>query len=455
MTNESVPQDGKGLRDFSRKKPKDAFEFLISNLSTWSEIAKLEPFDSADIIEEFETSEAVLLLENLDIATNIKLFESLRPRAIIEISQEMNENLVQKIFEEMDAEDIVDVFERSDSDEAKDLLDILDKTTKKDINKRLAFPKDSVGRLMSEEVAKIESGLSVSKVLEQLKLLHRDISDFVYVYVVNTKNELIGVVSFREIVFADSDRLIEEVMIENPKFVNVFDDQEEAARLIKQYELLALPVIDKKIGLIGQITVNDALDVIQTEIAEDFSQSFGAGAEENIFTPIAKSIRLRFPWIFINMGLAFIVSFVISQFEEIITADALLAALMPVVALVGGNSGAQSLAIIIRGLAKNDISEARVFDVIGKQTLIGSLNGILIALLSFVILNVVGLPNYALSLSIAVFGNVLIGNLFGSAIPLILRKIGYDPALASNIFLTLITDIIGFAGFLAIALILI
>jgi magnesium transporter len=244
-------------------------------------------------------------------------------------------------------------------------------------------------------------------------------------------------------------------MIENPTSVNVFDDQEEAARLIKQYELLALPVVDKKMGLIGQITVNDALDVIQTELAEDFSQSFGAGAEENIFTPIFKSIRLRFPWIFINLGLAFIVSIVISQFEEVITTDALLAALMPVVALVGGNSGAQSLAIIIRGLARNDISEARVFEVIGKQTLIGSINGVLVALLSFVILYVFGLSNYALSLSIAVFGNVLIGNLFGSAIPLILRKIGYDPALASNIFLTLITDIIGFSGFLAIALILI
>jgi len=455
MTSELIPQDGKGLRDFSRKKPKEAFEFLISNLSIWSEVAKLDPFDSADIIEELETSEAVLLLENLETTTNVKLFESLRPRAIIEIAQEMNESLVQKIFEEMDSEDIVDVFERSDSDEAQDLLDILDKTTKIDINKRLAFPKDSVGRLMSEEVAKIESGLSVSKVLEQLKLLHLDISDLVYVYVVNTENELIGVVSFREIVFADSNKLIEQVMIENPTSVNVFDDQEEAARMIKQYELLALPVVDKKMGLIGQITVNDALDVIQTELAEDFSQSFGAGAEENIFTPIFKSIRLRFPWIFINLGLAFIVSIVISQFEEVITTDALLAALMPVVALVGGNSGAQSLAIIIRGLARNDISEARVFEVIGKQTLIGSINGVLVALLSFVILYVFGLSNYALSLSIAVFGNVLIGNLFGSAIPLILRKIGYDPALASNIFLTLITDIIGFAGFLTIALILI
>jgi magnesium transporter len=243
-------------------------------------------------------------------------------------------------------------------------------------------------------------------------------------------------------------------MIQNPISVNPSSDQEEAAILIKQYELLALPVVDKSNKLIGQTTVNTALDVIQTEIAEDFSQSFGAGAEETIFTPIQKSIRLRLPWIAINMGLAFIVSLLISQFEETIASDILLAALMPVVALVGGNSGAQSLAIVIRALARNDVSDARVFEVIGKQTFIGIINGIFVGVLSFLILSFIGLNDYSLALSIAVFGNIFIGNLFGSSIPLMLKKIGFDPALASNIFLTLITDIAGFAGFLGIALLL-
>jgi magnesium transporter len=153
--------------------------------------------------------------------------------------------------------------------------------------------------------------------------------------------------------------------------------------------------------------------------------------------------------------LAFTVSVLISQFEEAIARDALLAALMPVVALVGGNSGAQSLAIVIRALARNDVSDARVAEVIGKQSLIGSINGLIIGIVSFAILNIVGLSAYALSLSIAVFGNILIGNLFGASIPLILKKLKFDPALASNIFLTLITDIVGFAGFLGIAFLLI
>ncbi|MDC1071003.1 magnesium transporter [Acidimicrobiia bacterium] len=456
MENEiSKPVNGAELRKLSRKNPDVAYNFLSQNVEIWNEIASNDPFDSADTLEEFEPKEAGELLLNIPVDVSIKIFESLRPRAIIEIVQSLGSSVVDEIFSQMDTEDVVDVFERSTVDEAEDLLEILNKSTKLNINKRLAYPKDSVGRLMSEEVAKISTGLTIKEALSELKNLHHDVEDIVYVYSVDEKNSLSGVLSFREIVFANQEELIENVMIPNPIYINPTDDQEEAARLIKQYELLALPVIDKNNKLIGQATISTALDVIQTEIAEDFSQSFGAGAEETIFTPFQKSIRLRLPWIAVNMGLAFIVSWLIAQFDESIASDALLAALMPVVALVGGNSGAQSLAIVIRALARNDISDARVGEVIGKQSLIGVINGIFMGIFSFVLLNIIGLNSYALSLSIAIFGNMLIGNLFGASIPLVLRKLGFDPALASNIFLTLITDIVGFAGFLGIALLLI
>ena len=455
MVNESQnPLKGKELRDLARSNPNEAFNYLENNQEIWFQIAEQDPFDSADTLEEFEPFEAGKLITYLPIKISVKIFESLRPRAIIEIVEALDDSHVEEIFKQMDTEDVVDVFERSTEDETEEILEILDKSTKLNINKRLAYPEDSVGRQMSEEVAKISTGLKVKDALRELKDLHNNVEDLIYVYSVNDDNVLTGVISFREIVFADEDELIENVMIQDPIFVNPSSDQEDAAILIKQYELLALPVVDKSNRLIGQTTVNTALDVIQTEIAEDFSQSFGAGAEETIFTPLQKSVRLRLPWISINMALAFIVSILISQFEETISGDILLAALMPVVALVGGNSGAQSLAIVIRALARNDVSDARILEVIGKQTLIGLINGILIGILSFLMLSVIGLTTYSLALSIAVFGNIFIGNLFGSSIPLVLKKIGFDPALASNIFLTLITDIAGFAGFLGIALLL-
>ena len=455
MSNDSKePLKGKELRDLARSEPGQALIYLENNKDLWVQIAETDPFDSADTLEEFEPSEAGKLITSLPIETSVKIFESLRPRAIIEIVEILKDSYVEEIFKQMDTEDVVDVFERSTEDETEEILEILDKSTKLNINKRLAYPENSVGRQMSEEVAKISTGLKVKDALKELKALHNNVEDLIYVYSVDNEGKLTGVISFREIVFADENELIKNVMIQNPISVNPSSDQEEAAILIKQYELLALPVVDKSNKLIGQTTVNTALDVIQTEIAEDFSQSFGAGAEETIFTPIQKSIRLRLPWIAINMGLAFIVSLLISQFEETIASDILLAALMPVVALVGGNSGAQSLAIVIRALARNDVSDARVFEVIGKQTFIGIINGIFVGVLSFLILSFIGLNDYSLALSIAVFGNIFIGNLFGSSIPLMLKKIGFDPALASNIFLTLITDIAGFAGFLGIALLL-
>ena len=455
MNNDSKePLKGKELRDLARSEPGQALIYLENNKDLWVQIAETDPFDSADTLEEFDPSEAGKLITSLPIETSVKIFESLRPRAIIEIVEILKDSYVEEIFKQMDTEDVVDVFERSTEDETEEILEILDKSTKLNINKRLAYPENSVGRQMSEEVAKISTGLKVKDALKELKALHNNVEDLIYVYSVDNEGKLTGVISFREIVFADENELIKNVMIQNPISVNPSSDQEEAAILIKQYELLALPVVDKSNKLIGQTTVNTALDVIQTEIAEDFSQSFGAGAEETIFTPIQKSIRLRLPWIAINMGLAFIVSLLISQFEETIASDILLAALMPVVALVGGNSGAQSLAIVIRALARNDVSDARVFEVIGKQTFIGIINGIFVGVLSFLILSFIGLNDYSLALSIAVFGNIFIGNLFGSSIPLILKKIGFDPALASNIFLTLITDIAGFAGFLGIALLL-
>lgn len=455
MNNEIVnPSKGKELRDLARSNPEKAYRYLEENKQLWIQIATKDPFDSADALEEFEPIEAGKLITELPTLTAVKIFESLRPRAIIEIVESLDDKDVEEIFKQMDTEDVVDVLERSTDDETDEILEILDKSTKLNIDRRLSYPEDSVGRQMSEEVAKISTGLTVKDALKELKLLHNNVEDLIYVYSVDKENRLTGVISFREIVFANEDDLIKNVMIQDPVFVNPSSDQEEAAGLIRQYELLALPVIDKDNKLIGQITINSALDVIQTEIAEDFSQSFGAGAEETIFTPIQKSIRSRLPWIAINMVLAFIVSFLIFQFEETITSNVLLAALMPVVALIGGSSGAQSLAIVIRALARNDVSEARVLDVIGKQTLIGIINGILVGTFSFLILSFVGLGDFSLALGSAVFTNIFIGNFFGSSIPLILKKLGFDPALASNIFLTLVTDIAGFGGFLAIALLL-
>lgn len=454
MENRKSIKTAEELREFARLDPGEAFLFIGNNIPLWENLVTSDPFDSADVIEEFEPEEGATLTEALPTELAINLFSCLRPRAVISILEYLNTSTATKIFESLDTEDTIDVLKRSTAEESAELLNILSKSTRLNIDRRLSYPEDAVGRLMSEVVAMLDVKTTVGDSLLELRSLHNNIADLIYVYLVNDSRELVGVVSFRELVFADENMLIEEVMIQNPISINVRTDQEEAARLIKQYELLALPVVDDSNKLIGQATVTDALDVIQQELAEDFSQSFGAGAEENIFTPIKKSLSMRLPWISVNLILAFIVSYTVAQFQDSISSNALLAVLMPVVALVGGNSGAQSLAIVIRALAKNDISDARVSEVIAKQSLIGFLNGVFIALISMLILFAINLSSYAIPLGVAVLFNIFIGNFSGATIPLFLRKLGFDPALASNIFLTLITDIVGFSGFLFVALLL-
>ena len=266
------------LRELARLDPKGAFSFINKNIPLWNEFVNSDPFDSADVLEELEPQEAAILIESLQASSAINLFSHLRPRAVIGIMEYIDLDISSSIFENLASEDIIDILKRSTEDEINELLNTLSKSTRLDIDRRLAYPEDSVGRLMSEVVAMLNAKTSVKDSLEQLKKLHNTIADLIYLYLVDEEEELVRVVSFRELVFANEESLLEEVMIENPIYVNVDTDQEEAARLIKQYELLALPVVNEDNRLIGLATVTDALDVIQQELAEDFSQSFGAGA---------------------------------------------------------------------------------------------------------------------------------------------------------------------------------
>ena len=251
MNNQKSITTAEELREFARLEPEKALLFIGNNIFLWKKLVTSDPFDSADVVEEFEPEEAATLTEALPTDLAIKLFSCLRPRAVINILEYLNNNTASQIFENLDTEDTIDILERSNEEETKELLNILSKSTRLNIDRRLAYPEDSVGRLMSEVVAMLDSTTTVKDSLLKLKSLHNNISDLIYVYLVNDSKELVGVVSFRELVFANENALIEQVMIENPISVNVKTDQEEAARLIKQYELLALPVVDSANKLIG------------------------------------------------------------------------------------------------------------------------------------------------------------------------------------------------------------
>jgi magnesium transporter len=269
---------------------------------------------------------------------------------------------------------------------------------------------------------------------------------------VDDERRLIGVVSFRELVFARPGTGLDEVMVPNPVAVRPETDREDVADLIQRYAYFSLPVTDHRGVLLGMVAVDDVIEAVQAEATEDIAAMVGAGIDETLYTPVQRSIRRRLPWIALNLGLAFVVAAAVSRFEPIIEEVAVLAAYMPVVALMGGNSGAQSQAVVIRAMAVETIPSHLVRRVVLRESLIGFSNGLAIGVLSGSIAWVAtGNLRIALVIGIAALANMTIANLAGTGIPILLDKLGQDPALASNIFLTLVTDLVGFAGFLGIA----
>ena len=440
------------LRDLARRRPRDAEEYLDSHEEEWASLAEADPHDAADILEAIDEEaaaglisdlappEAAEVLEEMQNEAAADLLEELPPADAAGVVAELAPNEAADIVEHLEAEARTAIFEELSDEHVDNILDLLQ------------YPPDSAGGLMATEPASLPVGLSTGEAIEALRRLHETIEDLNYVYVVDAGGRLVGVVSFRELVFARPLTPLDEVMIPNPVAVRPEADREAVAELIRRYTLLALPVVDHRGVLIGLVTVDDVIEAVQREATEDIAAMVGAGVEETIYTPLFTSVRHRLPWTFVNLGTALMVTFAITRFESIIEQFAVLAAYMPVVASVGGNSGAQSQAVIIRAMAVEGIPAQLVRRVLGRNLMIGLLNGLAVAVLSGTIAAAfTGNLEIGLVIALAAQVNLLVANLAGSGIPILLDRLGQDPALASNIFMTMITDLVGFGGFLAIA----
>jgi magnesium transporter len=449
------------LRRRARLAPREVEEYLDTHAEEWTAIAEADPHDAADILEELGEDAATDLLADLD------------PDDAAEVLEEMQDDLAADILEEFDPATAADFLEEMPADEAADLiaalepearegiLKAMDAPAEADVRRLLLYPPDSAGGLMTTEVAKLPIGMTAGEATERVRQMNEELEDLSYVYIVDDEDHLVGVLSFRDLVFKRPGVGLEEAMIPNPVAVSAHADREEAAELTQRYHLFSIPVIDDQRRLLGMVTNEEVMETIQAEATEDFAVATGAGAEETVFTPVFGSVRMRLPWLSLNLVLALLVAYVIERQTGVISNEPVLAALMPVIALLGGNGGFQSLAVVIRSLATDDVPRSQVAQVIGRQFSVGMLNGLLLGLLagalatflleSGVFSSVSPPPEIAAVVALAAFGNVAVAGLAGASIPLILRKLGADPAQASSIFLTLITDLVGFGGFLLVA----
>ena len=440
------------LRDLARRRPREAEQYLEAHEAEWSALAEADPHDAADILEAIDEDVAVELITDLEPSRAASLLEELNNEVAADLLEEVAPDKAASMVAELSPDEAADIVGYLEAEARTAILEVLDDAAVDEIIDVLKYSADSAGGLMSMEPAALPGGITTGEAIEALRRLHEHVDRLQYVYVVDTERRLIGVVSFRELVFSRPGVGLDEVMISDPVAVRAETDRERVAEMIRRYGLVAMPVVDHRGQLLGAVTIDDVIEAVQREASEDIAVMVGAGAEETIYTPFLKSVRSRLPWSVVNLGTAFLVAFTVSRFEPIIDQFTVLAAYMPVVASVGGNSGAQSLAIIIRAMAVDTVPSQQIRRLLGRSVLIGLTNGIAIGLLSgFIATAFTGEPKIGFVIGLATVVNLVIANFVGTGIPVLLHKLGQDPALASNLFMTMITDLVGFGGFLAIA----
>ncbi len=400
-------------------------------------LSELPPTDAAEVLEEIAPELAVELLEQYPLA---------------ELAAALNE---------MPSEAAADLIGELDPEATEDVLAAMSDEAEDEVRGLLTYAPDTAGGLMTTEIASLPLGLTTGEAIERIRQLHEEYEDLFYVYVVDDQNRLQGVISFRDLVFRRPGAPLADVMVTDPVAVDTHTDREEVAEIAQRYHLFGVPVVDNSGHLVGMVTTDAVIEAIQDEASEDFAAAVGAGIAETVYTNVTSSFTMRVPWLGLNLLLALMVAFVIETQTGIISQEPILAALMPIIASLGGNGGNQSLAVMIRSLASDDVPSAQVPGILWRQTGVGLLNGLVIGALSgFVSYGLISAGLFgsntepgdvAVVVGVAAFLALTVGALIGSGIPVLLRKFGLDPALASSIFLTLITDIVGFGGFLLMA----
>ncbi|MEX2653434.1 MAG: magnesium transporter [Acidimicrobiia bacterium] len=449
------------LRLAARRNPDEVSDFLDENYETWAAIAEATPGDAADILEALPDDTAGELFGELDDEQAAGVLEELRDDLAADFILVLDPEAAARVIEEMAVEEAVDILEQLDPEEREPILKASEPLLRSEIRRLLRYAPDSAGGLMTSEIARLPLGITAGEAIERLRQLHDELEDLSYVYIVDDFGRLEGVLSFRDLVFNRPGVGLDEVMVRNPVHVDVNTDREVIADLTQRYHLFGLPVVDEAGRLQGMVTHESVVESVQDEASEDFAAAVGAGVEETPYTEIRTSVRNRMPWLAVNLFLSLGVALVIESQTGVISRVPVLAALMPVIALLGGNGGSQSLAVVIRGLAKDELPRSRSLEVIGRQASIGVFNGLALAALaggaSIILINAniftteASAIRVAIVVAIGTLANLSIATTAGTMIPLLMRRIGLDPALAATIFLTLITDLVGFGGFLIVA----
>ena len=415
-------------------------------------------------LSDLSSGEIANIIEQLDAGDRKKLIfflgSSIEPEIILELDKEIRNEIISVVGEhtfldvvsKLDTDDLIVVLEELDQDKRGQYLKLLPKKSQREVVKKgLKFPEDTAGRIMSTNVVSVSASWTIGKTLKFLRQKKELLPDDIYeVYILDSKRKPIGTLNLNTIVRSSSSTIVKDIMNTQFKTIPIDTDQEEIALGFKQNNLISAPVTDKSGKIVGQINHDDIIDIIEEEAEEDLLRLSGVQSGDT-YSAVLQTIKSRFGWLLINLFTAIAASFVIGIFETSLKQVVALAILMPIVASMGGNAGTQTLTVAVRALALREITRANALRVIGKEFAVGAINGLIFAVIIGTIASYwFQMPLLGFVIAAAMILNLIIACLSGILIPLILDKTGIDPAIASTVVLTTITDIFGFFTFLGL-----
>lgn len=417
----------------------------------------LEPFHAADIADLFEQISSkeraaftALWGKDFDGEVLAEMDEGL----LDEVFEGLSDEMVLEAVKDLETDDVVDLIEDLGVPQQERVLDALDVSDRVAVEQALSYPEFSAGRLMQRELIMAPDHWTVGHAIDYLRN-EKDLPDQFYdVVMVDPTLKPVGKVPLYSLMSSPRDTKLSSIMDEEFRTIPVLQSQEDVAYAFNQYNMISAPVVDADNRLVGVITIDDAMDVMDEHAEEDIKRLAGVG-DESLTDNIWSTTRQRFPWLAVNLVTSIAASIVIAQFSATIEAIVALAVLMPIVASMGGNAGTQTLTVAVRALATKDLTPANAWRVIRRELSVGLMNGLLFAvMIGFIGYYWYGLPMLGVVLALAMVGNLVVAGLAGILVPLGLDKVGIDPALASGAFVTTVTDIVGFFAFLGLAALL-
>ncbi|MFM1943268.1 MAG: magnesium transporter MgtE [Verrucomicrobiota bacterium] len=404
------------------------------------------------LLETLPEEEVVQTLSSLPPEIAASLVSQLQTAYAAELLQSAEPSLLKTIARQLEPAHAAAIFARLPHDTREAFIQHLPQKLKQAVREHLEFPENSVGRLMSTQLLAFRETTRVRDAIEKIRSLAQKRYPLSYTYILNDADQLVGVINMRDLMLAQPSQSLEQVMRRDLFTLHPFTDCEEATSELSKRRYFAAPVVDSENRLLGIVRVEQLVQDVQDELASDIQQMFGAGKDERAFSPVTTSLRNRLPWLFVNLATAFLAAAVVAGFENIIAQLTVLAVFLPVVAGQGGNAGAQSLAIVMRGIVMREIPKHKIITLVFKETWLGVITGTITGLTTALIAWIwYQNPFLGLVVGLGMLVNLAAAGLAGAAIPLLMRKLHLDPAQCSSIILTTVTDVVGFFAFLGFA----